>query len=139
MFDRSGTSAGTSVGLAGAILAGIAGLVLLFVPLGRSVTCTPGGECTVGRGVSGIDYLLGAQGADPALFFWSLFLLGVALVGGYGAWTATRWLVWVTALALLALSVLAIASIGLFVAPAALLFLLAAILLHTDRTGVSSG
>jgi len=44
-------------------------------------------------GLVGIDYYLGTEGADPAPFFWSLFILGCALVGGYGAWTENRSLV----------------------------------------------
>ena len=66
-------------------------------------------------------------GADPSLFFWSLFVLGFALVEGYGAWAENRLLVWLTALVLLALTGLGLASIGLLVAPVALLFLLAGV------------
>lgn len=129
MTAESRLSRGTKVGFLGSILGGITALVLLFVPLGRREQCTPGGECEVLRGTAGIDYILGVEGTDPTLFFWSMFILGFALVGGYGAWTETRSIVWLTRLALLALTLLGAASIGLFVAPAALLFLFAGILL----------
>lgn len=58
-----------------------------------------------------------------------MFVLGVSLVGGYGAAVDRRGLVWLAAVPLLALTVLGILPIGMFVAPAALLFLIAGILL----------
>lgn len=132
-------SKGTKAGVLGSILGIVLSLGLMFVPLGRSEVCTSDGGCSVVRGPSGIDYILGVNGADPALVFWSLFILGFALIGGYGAWNENRSLVWLTALALLALTLLGIASIGLFVAPAALLFLLAGIWLRHDHKSESSG
>jgi hypothetical protein len=139
MTSYSRFSKGTTAGLLGSVLGLLLSLVLMFVPLGSGGECTVGGECHAVRGPVGIDYLVGVGGADPALFFWSLFILGFALVGGYGAWTENRLLVWLTALALLALTVLGLASIGLFVAPAALLFLLAGIWLRDAHTSESSG
>lgn len=119
-----GTSAGILASLAGVLVS----LVLLFVPLGRTESASPGGEPTVVPGTTGIDYLLGTtSGNPPVLFFWSIFVLGFALLGGYAAWTGNRSLVVITTVALLALTLLGIASIGLLVAPVALLFALAVI------------
>jgi hypothetical protein len=139
MTSFSRFSKGTTAGLFGSILGLLLSSVFLFVPLGSGEECTVGGECHVVQGPTGIDYLLGVEGADPALFFWSMFVLGFVLVGGYGAWTETRFLVWLTALALFALTVLGVASIGLFIAPAALLFLLAGIWLRDAHTSESAG
>ena len=121
-----------NVRILGMMLGTVLSFVLMFVPLGRGEVCTTGGGCRPVRGPSGIDYLLGVEGTDPALFFWSLFILGFALVGGYGAWTENLYVVWLTAFVLLALTILGAASIGLFVAPVVLLFLLAGIWLRDD-------
>lgn len=139
MTTYSRFSKGTTAGLFGSVLGLLLSLVLMFIPLGSGEECTVGGECHVVRGPIGIDYLLGVEGADQALFFWSLFVLGFALIGSYGAWTENRLLVWLTALAFLALTVLGMASIGLFVAPAALLFLIAGIWLRNAHASESSG
>ena len=139
MTTYSRFSKGSKAGILGAMLGTVLSLVLMFVPLGTSEECTLGGGCHTVQGSSGIDYLLGVEGADPALFFWSLFILGFALAGGYGAWTENRYVVWLTALVLLALTVLGAASIGLFVAPVALLFLLAGIWLRDANKSDLSG
>ena len=139
MTTYSRFSKGTKAGILGAMLGTGLSLVLMFVPLGTGEVCTLGGECHAVQGPSGIDYLLGVEGADPALFFWSLFILGFTLVGGYGAWTENRYVVWLTVFVLLALTVLGAASIGLFVAPVALLFLLAGTWLRDANRSDSSG
>ncbi len=125
MEREASFSKGATAGLLGSGLGVLLGLVILFLPLGTGEVCTSSGVCTPVRGPVGIDYLLGVEGADPALFFWSVFILVFALVGGYGAWTERRALVWVAAVPLLLLTLFGLASIGLLVAPAALLLALA--------------
>jgi uncharacterized membrane-anchored protein YitT (DUF2179 family) len=63
------------------------------------------------------------------VFFAGIVLLSVifALVGGIGAWTNRTPLVWVAALLLTGLSILGMMSIGMFLVPATLLLLGAAI------------
>jgi hypothetical protein len=130
-------SMGRNLGGLASVLGIIAGIFLLIGPTGRYETVTSDGTIETGT-TSGIDYLFGAEHADPALFFWALCVLGFTIVGGYGVWTGNRHVVWAIGLGLLALSVLGILSIGLFVAPAALLFLGSGVLLtlshRTDAT-----
>lgn len=121
-------SLGKHVGGLASILGIIAGLFLLFGPVGQYEASTSDGTRETGT-ISGIDYLFGAEYADPALFFWALFILGLTLVGGYGVWTGNRYVLWAVGLGLFALSILGIMSIGLFVAPAALLFVISGFLL----------
>ena len=120
-------SLGKKVGGLAAILGVGTGLFLLLGPIGRYEAISTDGTRETGT-TSGIDYLFGAEHADPALFYWSLFLIGIALIGGYGAWAGKRFVIWAVALPLLVLSLLSMA-IGLLVAPAALLFLASGILL----------
>lgn len=63
------------------------------------------------------------------VFFGGIVLLSVvfAIVGGIGAWTNRTPLIWVAALLLAGLSILGMWSIGIFIAPAALLLLGAAV------------
>ncbi len=138
MVSYSRFSKSTKAGVLGSILGIGLSLGLLFVPLGSSEVCSSNGGCHVVRGPSGIDYLLGANRADPAIFFISLFILVFALVGGYGAWNENRLLVWLTAIALLVLTVLGILTVGPFVAPVALLFLLSGIWLGDAHDSESS-
>lgn len=139
MLHLSRFSTGAKVGMLGALVGVLVSFVLLFVPLSRSATARPGEELTVVSGPTGIDYLLGVEGADPALFVWSMVILGLALVGGYGAVTEQRYLVLIVSLPLLALTLLGIASIGIFVAPVALLFLLAGVLLSNTPDSPIAG
>ena len=127
MLTPTRFSLGKKVGGLAAILGVGTGLFLLFGPIGRYEAISTDGTRETGI-TSGIDYLFGAEHADPALFYWSLFLIGIALIGGYGVWAGKRFVVWAVALPLLVLSLLSMA-IGLLVAPAALLFLASGILL----------
>lgn len=130
--SRVAGTKGSAVGVLGTVLGLLAGLFLLFGPFGRYETATTGGSSESGT-TSGVDYLLGAQHADPALFFWSVVLLGVSVVSSYAAWSGNRVVVWVVGLGLLALSVLGMMTIGLFVAPAAICFLVSGALLSVGR------
>lgn len=66
------------------------------------------------------------------VFFAGIVLLSVifALLGGFGAWTNRTPLVWVTAFLLTGLTILGMMSVGLFLAPAALFLLGAAVFSH---------
>lgn len=66
--------------------------------------------------------------ADAFFAAWVLVGVGLALLGAVGAWTDRPPLVWMAALAMTALSVVGMWSIGRFVAPAAVLLLGAALL-----------
>jgi len=139
MARQSRFSKGTKAGVLGSILGIALSLGLLFAPLETSEVCSSNGGCSVVRGPSGIDYILGVNGSDPALFFVSLFILVFALIGGYGAWNGNRVLVRLTAVAFVVLTILGILTIGLFVAPVALLFVLAGIWLQDGHSAESSG
>lgn len=66
--------------------------------------------------------------ADAFFAAWVLFAVGLALLGAVGAWSERPVLVWAAALALTALSVVGMWSIGVFVAPAAALLVGSALL-----------
>ena len=119
------------LGILAPLSGGVAGLFVMFGPMGRRYAPSPG-EPEFVRTISGIDYLLGVEGADPALFYWSLFILGVSVLGGYGVHVENNRLVWAVTLLLLVFSLAAIFSIGIFVLPAALLFLIYSVVLTYD-------
>ncbi|WP_459192883.1 hypothetical protein [Halosimplex sp. J119] len=64
--------------------------------------------------------------ADAYFAAWVLVVVGLAAVAAVGAWTSRTPLVWAAALLTTGLAVLGMMSIGLFVAPVALLLLLTA-------------
>ncbi len=73
---------------------------------------------------------------SSAILFWPVFIFVLSVVGAFGAWKMVKPLVWVVALTLLVValtllvvSVLGVWSIGLVVAPLALLFVVIGILL----------
>ncbi len=70
--------------------------------------------------------------ADVFFAGWVVVAVGIALAGGFAAWTNRRGLLWVAALALTALAIVGMWSLGFFVAPAALCLLLAAVLAQFD-------
>jgi len=131
MSEWSGYSKGSKAGILGAIFGVLASLVLLFVPLGRYSEESLGRGTTTGWGPIGLEYLLGNADVDPALFFWAVIVLGGALVGGYGAISENRILVWIVVVVFVGITVLGLLSIGVFIAPSALLFLLAGFWLRT--------
>lgn len=69
---------------------------------------------------------------DVAWIVWPLLIVGIALLGGAAAWTDRTVLVWVSAFALLGIAVLGAMTIGIYAAPAALLALGSAVLLHAS-------
>ncbi|WP_348612459.1 hypothetical protein [Halobaculum rarum] len=77
---------------------------------------------------SGIDYLLQGvtSGNAQVLFSWSLVLLALIVLGGYGVWTGRRYLTWGVVLAGTAVSVVGVFSIGWFFLGPTVLFAVAA-------------
>ncbi|QLH76798.1 hypothetical protein HZS55_05530 [Halosimplex rubrum] len=76
--------------------------------------------------------------ADAFFAGWVLLLVGLAVAGAVGAWTNRPPLVWVAALLTTGLAVVGMMSIGLLVAPVALLLVLTAGFSHVSgpREGV---
>ena len=101
---------------------------------GTATTVTP----TVTRGCeSGIDFLLGGGGPPGGgnagvLFSWALVLLVLVTLGGYAAWTGRRRVVWATAVAGGAVTVVGVFSIGWY-------FLLPTLLLSVAAVALSVG
>lgn len=103
-------------------------------------TSTTSFRRTASRLLSGLAILLVCVAAGSLLlpdpftdvFFagWVLFSVGIAIIGGVGAWTNRTPIVWLAALLLGGLSILGMWSIGPFIAPAALLMLGAAVFSH---------
>lgn len=88
-------------------------------------------------GVAAGYLLLPGPLADVFFAGWVLFSVGIAIVGGFGAWTKRTPLVWLAALLLTGLSILGMWSFGRFIAPAALLMLGAAV--FSQLTGPREG
>lgn len=109
----------TAAGFAG--ISGILGFLSLMGAFGP-VSCWTGGGAsgtsngtttTASRGcVSGIDYLGGATGNAPVLFFWAVVLLVLTGIGASAAWTGHRYTTWLTAVAGVVVSILGLMSIG---------------------------
>ncbi|MFC7047076.1 hypothetical protein ACFQH6_18245 [Halobacteriaceae archaeon GCM10025711] len=112
-------------------VAGAAGLAaslfVLFGPVVRYTTQSSDGTVRTGT-LSGIDYLLGVEGAQFALLAWPVLMAGFALLGGFAAWNGRTAALWVAALGLTGFTLVGLLTIGLLFAPAALLFLAAATL-----------
>lgn len=81
-------------------------------------------------GVAAVSLLRPRPLADAFFAGWVLLSVGIAIVGGFGAWTNRTPLVWLAALLLVGLSILGMWSIGLYLAPAALLLSGAAVFSH---------
>lgn len=112
MLERAVATKRSKMGTIGTVFGVLASLVLLFVPLYS------------GTGASGIDYLLGAEGGDASLvaplFTVAIVVLSVSLIGAVGVITDNRVPVYLATIVLTAVMVVGIATIGPFVAPAAL-------------------
>lgn len=125
-------------GLVASVLGVLALGFLLFGPTisyatSSVTTCNSTGVCTTtAPGTQGTTSLVQSGISSTALFFLSLLLL--CLLGiGISAWLHSTqrqvaWLVllWVASVLTLAITILGILSIGIFIAPAALLALIAA-------------
>jgi hypothetical protein len=97
------------------------------------------GALAVLSAAAAASYLLfPAPLADVFFAGWVLVAVGLAVVGGVAAWTNRTPLAWAAALLLTGLSIAGMWSIGLFVAPAAVFLLVAALLsqLAGTRTDV---
>lgn len=79
------------------------------------------------RTITALQFAL--EEGSSAILFWPVFIFVLSVVGAFGAWKMVKPLVWAVAIALLIVSVLGIWTIGLGVAPLALLFVIIGILL----------
>lgn len=86
-----------------------------------------GGLAVVLAGLGAVLLLFPQPLADVFFATWVLFAVILAVVGALGAWTRRTTLLWVAALLLVGLSIVGMWSLGLFVAPAALVLLGAAV------------
>lgn len=86
------------------------------------------GFAVVAASVAAGALLLPEPLADVFFAGWVVGSVGLTLLGALGAWTNRSPLVWVAALLLTGLSIVGMWSIGLFIAPAALCLLGAAVL-----------
>lgn len=82
--------------------------------------------------------LLSGLLGDVFVAAWMLGSVGLSLVGGVAAWTNRTLLAWVAALLLTGISILGLMSIGLFIAPAAVCLLGAALLLQRAQPSEDS-
>jgi hypothetical protein len=79
---------------------------------------------------SGVDYLLGSTGGNaPVLFAWSMVLLVLVALGGFGAWTGRRYVTWLAAVASAVITVIGVFSIGWYFLFPTLFLLVAAVAL----------
>lgn len=97
------------------------------LPAAATVSRLLGGLAVVLAGLAAGGLLFPRPLADAFFAAWVLFAVLLAVVGALGAWTRRTVLVWVAALLLSGLSIVGLWSIGLFVAPAALVLLGAAV------------
>lgn len=89
-------------------------------------------ECTYESStISAFRYAL--EEGDRAVFFWPAFVVVVSIVGAMGALANRVGWVWVSAVVLWALTALSMMSIGLFVAPLAIVMFAAAALITVSR------
>lgn len=116
-------------------LSGVGGALWMLGAFGpvscwTSRTTVEGGGTTVDRGCSaGIDYLFGAGGNAPVLFFWSVALLAFVAVGTWGSWTERPGATWVAAVLCAIVTIVGVFSIGWFFLAPAICYLTAAIAL----------
>jgi hypothetical protein len=75
------------------------------------------------------------ESKDYIVLWWVAFVVVAAVAAAAAAWRRRLNLVWVAALGVTALAVAGMMSIGIAIAPVALLLLLSAILLTLDRKG----
>ena len=103
-----------------AAVAGVGGALYMLGAFGpvscwRSTSASSDGTTTVDRGcTAGVDYLFGAGGNAPVLFFWSVALLALVGVGAASAWTGRSAATWVTAVLCGGVTVVGVFSIGWF-------------------------
>lgn len=69
--------------------------------------------------------------------FWPIVIFILSCIGAFAVWKEKTILVWVIASVLLVISILSIMTIGRFVAPMGILFLVSAIILSTKRYEIS--
>lgn len=135
-------------GVSGAVLGGLATLYILFlwqitvhsgggtgsatqdgVVQERTITTTE----TVYHGL--VSMVSDSTMADPIVLVWPIAVAVIAVFGGVAARKRHRVALWASVLALSAIAVLGMLSIGIFVVPAAVAMLLAAVFLETESHG----
>ncbi|MFC6954624.1 hypothetical protein [Halorubellus litoreus] len=103
-----------------AAVAGVGGALYMLGAFGpvscwTSRTSTSAGTTTVSQGcTAGIDYLFGAGGNAPVLFFWSVALLALVGVGATSAWTGRIGVTWAATVLCGIVTVIGVFSIGWF-------------------------
>ncbi|GAA5049617.1 hypothetical protein ACFFQF_27090 [Haladaptatus pallidirubidus] len=122
-LEQGGQISGLSAMIAGIL--GVLYMLFTFVIPYLSISVT-------GIRFSHEDASLGAANA-PVFAFWSGVLLVISLLAGYAVLRGILWAIWLLAIGLGVLTLLGLFSIGLIIAPAAVLLLLAALLLTGDR------
>ncbi|WP_323676291.1 hypothetical protein [Halorubellus sp. PRR65] len=103
-----------------ATVAGVGGALYMLGAFGP-VTCATSTSST-GEGTTttthactaGIDYVFGAGGNAPVLFFWSVALLALVGIGAASAWTNRIAVTWTTAVLCGVVTVIGVFSIGWF-------------------------
>jgi NADH dehydrogenase len=98
--------------------AGVAGSLFMLGAFGP-VSCSTS-RSTIGDGVTtvsrncnaGIDYLFGAGGNAPVLFFWSIALLALVALGTASAWTNRVALTWLATALGAVVTIVGVFSIG---------------------------
>ncbi|NHN43146.1 hypothetical protein G9C85_16125 [Halorubellus sp. JP-L1] len=127
------------VAAAVAALAGVVGSLFMLGAFGP-VSCSTS-RATTGDGVvtttrecnAGIDYLFGAGGNAPVLFFWAMVLLALVALGSASAWTGRVALTWVATVVGAVVTIIGVFSIGwMFLVPT-LALLTAAIATTVDE------
>ncbi|WP_227377142.1 hypothetical protein [Haladaptatus halobius] len=122
-LEQGGQISGLSAMIAGIL--GVLYMLFTFVIPYLSISVT-------GIRFSHEDASLGAANA-PVFAFWTGVLLVISLLAGYVVLRGILWAIWLLAIGLGVLTLLGLFSIGLIIAPAAVLLLLAALLLTGGR------
>ncbi len=126
MYGKVGKALG---GISPLLAVGTA-LFLLFGPLYGFESGDSEGNFETGTASA---FELALEGGDRAVFFWAAFVVVVSIVGAMGALANRVGWVWVSAVALWGLAALSIMSIGLFVAPLAIVMFASAALITVSR------
>ncbi len=116
-------------GISPLIAVGLA-LFLLFGPMYGFESGDSEGDFETGT-TSAFEFTL--KEGDRAVFFWPTFIVVVSIVGAVGALVSRVGWIWISAVALWALTGLSMMSISLFVAPLAIVMFAAAALITVSR------
>lgn len=126
-----------------AFLSGLYGVLTLLGAFGPVDCWTGQSQSSTGTVVTthgceaGIDYLYGSTaGNAPVLFFWSMVLLGLVVIGLVATWTGHRRVTWATVVVGVAISLLGLFSVGwTFMGPTLFLLIAAVAMTVAHREG----